>query len=518
VSVTQARLLTLALACSLLTLASAPSTRAAGPEGALDQRAWELVSPADKNGGEVAAPAEAGAGAFRAAAQGGGFAFASAASFGTAAGAAPFSQYLASRTAAGWDTQNITPAHLATAYSGDPYLAFSADLSRALYLNPSRCPDGDPCPPGYQLRDDQSGALTSSPEDPGLFAGASADLGQIVFGDGTDLYRWSPPALGLTLINNAPASGLAAPQGAVSGDGSRVYWQGVDGNLYLREGASTVQVDAAQGGGGTLAATGADGQVAFFTVAGHLYRYDALAALAAADLAPGGDVAAVLAADPAGDRVFYLSVGGDLFLWRQGTGSTQLAAFFASIDVFTDTPAATDATATRLFFTSPDHLVAADTNGHADAYQLSLQGTSGCANAFGCLGLLSSGREGTATFLGASADGTDAYFSTDASLLGADPDSLDLYDARAGGGFPEPVVPVPCVADACQGPPPLPEGADPGSAQVAGLGHNATPPVRLCPHHGGDKVRRGRCQRKRHHPHRKKHHRRSTRRHPGGRQ
>ena len=43
-----------ALVCASVAFTHAPSAQAAGPPGALDSRAWELVSPLEKNGGEVA--------------------------------------------------------------------------------------------------------------------------------------------------------------------------------------------------------------------------------------------------------------------------------------------------------------------------------------------------------------------------------------------------------------------------------------------------------------------------------
>ena len=73
------------------------------------------------------------------------------------------------------------------------------------------------------------------------------------------------------------------------------------------------------------------------------------------------------------------------------------------------------------------------------------------------------GGEGGASFLDASADGSDAYFLTEESLVRSDPGSIDVYDARAGGGFPEPETPLACLADACQQLPAPPEDPTPGT-------------------------------------------------------
>jgi hypothetical protein len=91
-----------------------------------------------------------------------------------------------------------------------------------------------------------------------------------------------------------------------------------------------------------------------------------------------------------------------------------------------------------------------DTNLDSDVYQWEAQGTGSCARPGGCISLISSGLANRASFVDASLDGADAFFLTDRSLVGVDPGSVDLYDARVGGGFPEPGEPSPCVGDACQ--------------------------------------------------------------------
>jgi hypothetical protein len=114
---------------------------AAGPEGALDARAWEMVSPVEKNGGEVESPGGAGAGAFQAAASGNSLAFGSTASFGDAEGAAPVSQYLARRGAGGWTTANLTPLLGAQLPGG-------SSVTRAGCQGPSRAAGTTPIPSG----------------------------------------------------------------------------------------------------------------------------------------------------------------------------------------------------------------------------------------------------------------------------------------------------------------------------------------------------------------------------------
>ncbi|HZV73603.1 MAG TPA: hypothetical protein VFF79_07805 [Conexibacter sp.] len=100
----------------------------------------------------------------------------------------------------------------------------------------------------------------------------------------------------------------------------------------------------------------------------------------------------------------------------------------------------------RVFFSTAQALVREDVNGRVDAYEYDVPS--------GTLHLLSSGHDAAdAWFMDASASGDDVFFTTREQLVGWDTDqSYDLYDARVGGGFPEPpVAPSPCTGDACRG-------------------------------------------------------------------
>ena len=76
----------------------------------LDHRAWELVSPIEKNGGAIqGAGANSGGDVLQAAAGGGAVAYSSASSFAAGAlGAPTASQYVSHRQAGGWSTENVT--------------------------------------------------------------------------------------------------------------------------------------------------------------------------------------------------------------------------------------------------------------------------------------------------------------------------------------------------------------------------------------------------------------------------
>ena len=604
-----------------------------------DGRGWEMVSPVDKNGGQVDPPgANAGGGVLQSAADGQSATFSSSASFAGGEGAPPASQYVSGRGSSGWTTQNITAPLFSGSYGtedeGIPYRVFSGDLGRGLLLNGRRCrsaPEGcavaNPALPGsgaptgyedYYLRESggfqaliDSSDILATALTPELFevnlAGATPDLTHVVLstcaalsanaveapaGEGCDsgqpnLYEYSGG--GLTLVNilpsesqSAPGAALAAQAGAISASGARVYFTD-GGNLYLRDGATSKQVDLSQGGGGEFQTASSDGSVALFTKAGHLYRYLA-SSNAATDISPSGGVAGVLGASASGGDVYYQDASG-LKRWHSGTTTTVIAGAeaasaanfppstgaarvsadgihiaFLSVEPLTGydnigpggepvsevfvyeasgnsltcascnptierplgpstlpgatangegpnatqqyKPRALSADGRRLFFDSRDALVLADTNNEPDVYQWEANGEGSCGDPGGCLSLISSGRaEGGAFFFDASSEGSDAFFRTDRSLVPSDPGSVDLYDARVGGGFPIPGTPLPCVGDACQSLPPEP--SDPTlNTLVEGSGN---PPVhfydtnrhrpryhRLRNHHHAHKGHKGR--------------------------
>ncbi len=285
------------------------------------------------------------------------------------------SQYLATRTNGGWGTQNISPPLLSGSYGdhpdGAPYRLFSSDLSRALLSNGERCRGdaGGDCPvanpplPGsgapagfrnYYLRSGFSfGSLLNAPallntprsssELELTLAGSTPDLSHVVLsscaaltGDATEegssgdcatapqnLYEFS--GSGLKALNflpgetsTAPGAELAAQGGAISSDGSRVYFtQG--GALYLRDGSQTKLLPETSGGGASFQVASGDGAFAYFTAGEHLYRYSAQAQTST-DITASGGVLGVLGSSADGSRVYYAATAG-LFLWNAGTTS-----------------------------------------------------------------------------------------------------------------------------------------------------------------------------------------------------
>jgi hypothetical protein len=599
-----------------------------------DSRAWEMVSPIDKDGGAIQAPGTLfGGGDFQAAAQGSSFAYSSATAFAQAKSAPPVSQYLSARTSGGWATQNVSPPIDSAAYgeepNGAPFRLFSEGLGGSIFYggDPCRgipgCPEptaplpGSGAPAGYPelyLRDSASGtyqalitqaelnhsAVTAEHFEASL-VGASPDLTHLVIsscaaltsnatevstgpgecdGGEQNLYRWSGGTL--TLLNllpgettGTPGAVIAASLGAISSDGSRVYFSAEGGALYLREGTQTKALPETSGGGASFQAASVSGALAYFTKAAHLYRYEASSG-SATDLTPGGGVSGVLGASAEGNIVYFQDAAG---LERRQGGSTTLVAAGPNASILTSGPPATgsarvspdgehlaflskeelsdyesagttelylygpigggtaqlicascnptgerpegsasipgaepngnsplpykpralSANGQRLFFESSDDLNLQDTDKRADVYQWEAQGEGDCARAPGCIKLISSGRspEG-ASFLDASADGQDAYFLTDGPLVSSDPGSIDVYDAKVGGGFPEAIKPIPCEADACQALPPTPEDPSPGTL----LKGPENPPLHFTTE--GKKKHRGKHHRKKHHKHHRK--------------
>jgi hypothetical protein len=287
------------------------TTFQAGGGGLPDGRAWEMVSPLDKNGGDIIGGLDEHAN--QASLDGEKVSFFSQAAFAGGLGNLGTNTYVATRTPNGWATQNIIPLLKSGSYklpANNPYKVFTPDLSYGLLRNgePSTGPPienvpfpGTGAPAGYEnfyLRDNLTDAyqalITTTP----TFAstsefevgieGATPDLDHIVMGAyrlGTghvniELNEWSGGSL--TPVNvsiaGAPVSGALLGAGdagetdgsphTISADGSRVFWS-VHGDepMFVREGIGSPQprtmqlppgdfVDASVSGSKVLLSTG----------------------------------------------------------------------------------------------------------------------------------------------------------------------------------------------------------------------------------------------------------------------
>jgi len=137
----------------------------------------------------------------------------------------------------------------------------------------------------------------------------------------------------------------------------------------------------------------------------------------------------------------------------------------------------------RLFFNSPEALVAHDENSKEDVYEYEPEGLGSCHSSPGCVALISSGESDHETaFLDASENGNDAFFLTNQPLTSADHDtSYDVYDARVcseASPCISPPSPTPQGCEEAQTCRPLPPSqhvapGPPGSATFSGPGNQA---------------------------------------------
>jgi hypothetical protein len=242
--------------------------------------------------------------------------------------------------------------------------------------------------------------------------------------------------------------------------------------------------------------------------------------------APGNKLACV-SCDPTGARPL-----GSAFLYS------------GSINVFLETGGARSAILTRnlsadgsrIFFDSPDPLVAADTNGNSscnvplseygascqDVYEWEAEGSPSCPHgnaSGGCLFLLSTGKSSEPSYFGdADEAGSNVFIFTQSQLVPADRDQLfDVYDARVEGGLTSQhqLPPAPCSGEECQGAgTPAPAAAAPGSFGFTGPGNR-----KPHPHCRKGFVRKhSKCVKRAHHKttHHKRHKGRAANAHPGG--
>ena len=306
-----------ALTATLLFAAAAPAGAAGCPNAQArvedgyslalpDCRAYEQVSPVDKQDGDVVVPYLPGVDVnedqpFQSSVSGDTVVYEGDASSG-GNGNTGSNEYLAERSDGGWMAQDVTPV-------GGVFAAFSSDLSTGLLsFTPGTVESGPPlkvsgAPEGYEnlyLRgsdgDYQVLNTETPPDRPAwtggfgmVFAGASSDFGDVAFEANDALTKASasaPAALEplsekaynvyewaegqLRLVNVLPGNTKTDPDAvvgsiragaeverlsntqelshAVSDDGSRVVWTDLDnGKLYVREdGVETVEVDASR--------------------------------------------------------------------------------------------------------------------------------------------------------------------------------------------------------------------------------------------------------------------------------
>jgi hypothetical protein len=308
------------------------------------------------------------------------------------------------------------------------------------------------------------------------FETASADGSLAFFTKEGHVYRYN--AVGESSVDLTPTGEVIGVVGA-SEDGSFIYYRTPAGLFLSRNGVSTrisPQVDPQS----TPPTTGnarvsADGHHLLFLSTAELSAYDNRnpttgnpepeAYLFTAQ-GTGGAGTFCVSCNPSGER----PTGPASLPGASPNGSGPLAQdWYKPRDLSADSK--------HVFFDSLGALDIGDTNGAEDVYQWEAKGSGSCVRIAGCVHLISSGRaEGGASFLDASADGSDAFFLTDGPLVAADAGGVDVYDARVNGGLPSSSSAIPCFGDACQPLPPEPENPALGTSHPRRSG-NLAPPV-----------------------------------------
>jgi hypothetical protein len=276
-----------------------------GSSGLPDGRAYELVSPPNKNGGAVSTDKTDQVSSWESSPDGNEVAYSAPQPFADAhTGAASGEYYLATRAASGWSSQALLPPQAPGCNACQPQVQiYTRDLSKAILLDGGGEGFGQDEPqlvagepqknPNLFIRDNSTGAYelvdvtpTSAIPAQANLQGASSELSHVVFSEnaqltanapsGEDLYEWAAGAVRLisVLPGGSPAAEALLGDGAnrmraVSNDGGRIFFT-AGGNLYLREdGARSVQLDAPQGpgpgGGGQFMTASSDGSKVFFT-------------------------------------------------------------------------------------------------------------------------------------------------------------------------------------------------------------------------------------------------------------
>lgn len=254
-----------------------------------DCRAYEMVSPPDKNSSDVANTASR----VQSSPDGEAVTFISSGAFPGSDGTGAVAQYLSRRGPDGWTTRSINPFQETNGVSflkNSGFKAFESNLGAAIFVGND--PILDPAaPPGvrnlylYDVATDKFSVLTTKGTNPAFgffpepyFAAASDDYSHVLFEDtagltpdapedGTNkLYESTngvPKLVGILPGDVVPSEGAVAGNGAgqgplqpstnytgrtLSADGSRVIFKDVaTGQLYSRvDGTTTLHVSASQ--------------------------------------------------------------------------------------------------------------------------------------------------------------------------------------------------------------------------------------------------------------------------------
>ncbi len=343
-----------------------------------------------------------------------------------------------------------------------------------------------------------------------------------------NLYEWASGHFQLVSVLPGGESAGGAEYVGISEDGTRVLWSTVGGSLYVRDVTTEKTYPVGASTYVKYAAISRDGSKVFYPSASGMYEVS----LDSSSAEPGetvnlvgGEIQYPAYVDHDGTTDYFANRQGALYVARDngttwtstlltpgiGEEAPPLTGAVASdgryfafddkgevrlYDANADSLVCVSCNSTggqplggaalnvltgsgRVFFTSSDALVAHDTNGDQDVYEWEPEHVGSCATAPGCVYLISSGTSNdSSTFLGASANGDDVFFSTRGRLAAQDFDSsFDVYDAHVcTAAEPCPasdVSPPACTSsDACKAAPTPQPGifGAPASATFVGAG------------------------------------------------
>jgi len=372
--------------------------------------------------------------------------------------------------------------------------AVSADGSRIFWSPSDNLVSGGP----LFVRIDGSETIQVTTE-PARFRTAAVDGSKVIYTINQDLFEFDVDSK-----TETPIAGAVQGVAGGSDDASRVYLTSkealaggaVEGesNLYLYEvgsgfryiatllaadvlpGADPVDIKPSR----RLSRVTPDGDHLIFMWGGDLTGYDNTDAASGEgdqevflydSTAAGGEgELRCLSCNPTGARPAGREIG------RPGLEKAWAAAWFPTWESQFHGQRILSDDGQRVVFNSFEALVPRDVNGQQDVYQWEAVGAGSCTvgdpgfneSAAGCLALISTGQSPQGSeIVEISADGDDVFFKTGASLVSSDTDLVDIYDARVGGGFPEPESPpAQCEGEACQNPAAAPEAETPSSTNV----------------------------------------------------
>jgi sugar lactone lactonase YvrE len=393
-----------------------------------DDRAWEMVSPIDKNGALIL-PLSGGVaegGVVQAAEDGDALTYLTIESIvADPAGNSKESQVISSRGANGWETQDIASPHEddkgVALGKGAEYWAFSPDLSLAL-VRPFGGTPPAPNLPGHDgdvyVRDNRSGTYTVLAET----AGFNEEVFPVVS-------KWYSEQLSI-------AGGLpVGPYRAFMSDESLTGYD----NLDVNSGEPDEEVFLEN------------------TTTKHLL----CASCNPTEARPVGVFDRTTRENGEGLFVDGAQEWGEHWLAGSIPGPTLLDGNSDHVRE----PRFLNPVTGRLFFNSPDALVPRATNGKENVYEYEPESIGTCTSSTrsasevfkvegaegGCISLISSGAGTTESeFLDASSDGDDVFFLTSAQLGTQDHDnSYDVYDAHVCDETAPCLAPAPVSPPAC---------------------------------------------------------------------